>query len=552
MLLDRDKQKNPLKAALSACRFGYVVVLTFGFVINMLMLAMPLYMIQVFDRVLSSQHVETLLFLTVAAGLALFILGVLETVRSRLLTRIGNWLDRTMSGELIRASISAALAGFDANAQALRDLRTIRNFITGGLKAVLDLPWSPLFIAALWLLHPWLGWFAIGAGALLLVTAAVNELAARNPAQEANSARVTNENLTEQAIRNADVIEAMGMLPNFLHDWSQRNGTVMELYRKAGDWNAALLGFTRFARLFAQVGILGLGAYLVIHGELTAGGMIAGSILLSRALAPLEQMIGAWRSMVAARGARKRIGVLVEGMPARNEPMQLPEPNGKLSCEDVWFAPNKEMEPTLKGIRFELEPGEVMALTGATAWGKMTLCKTLVGSWRPNTGHVRLDAADVHEEWPSETLGTQIGYLPQDVELFATTIKGNISRLAADPEPRAVVAAANAAGVHEMILSLPYGYDTSIGPSGVFLSGGQRQRIGLARALYGRPRLIVLDEPNSNLDSSGDEALVDAIEAAKHWGSTVIVVTHNPRILRPADKVMVLDNGKIQALVRRD
>ena len=545
MTPETRKQADPLKAALRQCRLGLVYLIAFGFVINLLFLVAPLYMLQVFDRVLASQRMETLLMLTAIAGFALLIMGVLETVRSRIQTRMGNWLDRTMSGEMIRASVGAALAGYNANAQALRDLGTLRGFIAGGLRAILDLPWSPLFIAALWLLHPWLGWFAAGFAVLLLILAILNEWVAKRPAQDANIARVTNESLVEQAIRNADVLQAMGMMPRFLRGWDDRNAGVLEQNLRAGDRNAVLFGITRFVRMFAQVGILGLGAYFVVHGELTAGGMIAGSILLTRALAPLEQVIGAWRGMVAARASRKRLKLLTSNIAPKERPMRLPVPKGAVACEDVWFAPREGMEPTLKGINLMLEPGEVMALMGPSASGKTTLCKVIVGSWAPTKGHVRLDGADVHQ-FESDVLGPYVGYLPQDVELFAATVKENIARLAPSPDSKAVVAAAEAAGVHEMILGLPQGYDTPIGPDGVFLSGGQRQRIGLARALYNRPRLIVLDEPNSNLDNAGEEALIEAIDAAKKWRSTVILVTHNTRVLRPVHKIMVLKDGERQ------
>ena len=545
--LARDDQGDPLHRALRQCRAGLLLLVGFGLFVNLLFLVAPLYMLQVFDRVLSSQRLETLLALTLIAGLALIVLGALEAVRGRIQTRMANWLDRNLSGELIRASVGAGLAGFDANAQALRDLGAITGFLSGGMKAILDAPWTPLFIVVLWLLHPWIGWFAAAFALVLFVLAMVNELAARRPAQQANGARVANENLVEQAIRNAEVLQAMGMLPRFLGHWDMRNAAVLEQNRRAGDRNAALLGASRFVRMFAQVGVLGLGAFLVINGELTAGGMIAGSILLGRALAPLEQILGAWRGMVSARAAGKRLKVLVTNMAVRERPMRLPAPRGKLVCEDLWFSPRPGMEPTLKGIDLVLEPGEAMALMGPSAAGKTTLCRVLVGSWKPNRGAVRLDGSDVHH-WEADVLGPHIGYLPQDVELFAATVKENIARLDPDPDPVQVIEAAEAAGVHQMVLELPQGYDTPVGPAGVFLSGGQRQRIGLARALFGKPKLIVLDEPNANLDTAGEDALVAAIEAAKQWRSTVVLVTHNARMLRPVDKIMVLKDGEKQLL----
>ena len=547
--------QNPLQAAMRQCRRGVWILVGFGFVINLLYLVAPLYMLQIFDRVLSSQRVETLLLLTLIAGFALAIMGVLEMVRSRIQTRMGNWLDRILSGDLIRASIDAALHGVAANAQAVRDLGTIRGFIAGGLRTVLDAPWAPLFVIVLWLVHPWLGMFALGCAVLLLVLALVNEFVARKPAQESNSARVANESLVEQALRNADVLRAMGMTDRLVQNWDRQNENVLSRNQTAGDRNSLLFGIARFARMLAQVGILGLGAYLVIRVELTPGGMIAGSILLGRALAPIEQLTGAWRSVIAARLAHDRLQVLVAGMPPAERTMRLPAPTGALACEDLWYAPRPTVEPILKEINFKLPAGEMVAIMGASAAGKSTLCKVLVGSWRPSKGYVRLDATDLHR-WEPDKLGPYIGYLPQDVELFAATVWENISRLALDPNTSAVIAAAKVAGVHDMILSLPQGYDTMIGSGGVFLSGGQRQRIGLARAMYspfGRhPRLIVLDEPSSNLDALGDQALIAALETMKKWGSTVVMVTHNMRLLGPADKIMVLHEGRVQAMGARE
>jgi PrtD family type I secretion system ABC transporter len=547
--------KKTLKTALRQCRSGALILIGFGFVINLLYLVAPLYMLQVFDRVLASQQVETLVLLTLIAAFALLIMGVLEMVRSRIQNRIGNWLDRVLSGDLIRASVNAALHGVAANAQAVRDLGTVRAFITGGLRAVLDLPWSPLFLAALWLLHPWLGWFSAVFAVILIVIAATNELVARKPAQESQSARVANENLVEQAIRNADTLRAMGMTTRLLQGWDRNNENVLENNLRAGDRNSILFGTARFARQVAQIGILGLGAYLVILGELTAGGMIAGSILLGRALGPIEQITGGWRGLVLAQGAMKRLKMLILHMPEEEHTMRLPVPTGALACDDVWFAPDPQAEPILKEIDFQLNAGEALAIMGSSAAGKSTLCKVLVGSWKPSKGVVRLDSTDLHR-WEPEKLGPYIGYLPQDVELFPTTVWENISRLALSPIPNAVVSAAKAAGVHEMVLSLPQGYDTPIGVGGHFLSGGQQQRIGLARTLYspfGRhPRLIVLDEPSSNLDAPGDQALVAAIETMKEWGTTVIIVTHNMRLLGPVDKIMVLNDGRIQAMGARE
>ena len=550
-----DPQAN-LQKALAQCWHGARLLAGFGLVINLLYLVSPLYMLQIYDRVLASQRVETLVALTVVAGMALAIMGVLEMVNSRIQTRMGNWLDRTLSGDLIHASVGAVLQGHAANAQAVRDLGTIRGFVASGLRGFLDLPWMPLFIGAVWLIHSTLGYFAAAAGLVLFLLALVNELLARKPARQANQSRVSNESIVEQAIRNADVLRAMGMLGRLVRLWNDANREVLEQTRRAGDRNAVLFGMTRAARQFAQVGILGLGAYFVIHGEMTAGAMIAASILMGRALAPIEQVTGAWRNFQGTLAAHKRLKLLVGGTTAVERTMPLPAPKqAAIACEGIWFAPKPGLEPVLKSIDFKLAAGDSVALMGPSAAGKTTLCKVLVGSWKPNKGTVRLNGADLHR-WSADELGPHLGYLPQDVELFAATVKENIGRLQAEPDPAAVVTAARAAGVHEMILGLPQGYDTLIGPGGHFLSGGQRQRLGLARALFGPngalPAFIVLDEPNSNLDGAGEEALVAAIETIKRAGSTLVLVTHNSRLLRSLDKVLMLNQGQMQAFGPRD
>lgn len=552
MSAGRGPGDDPLRRALRRCSRALWIVLGFGLVINLLFLVTPLYMMQVYDRVLASQRAETLLMLTLIAAFALLILGVLEAVRGSLLVRIGNWLESVTSADLIRASVGAALTGGNVNAQALRDLNTLRQFITGSLKPFLDLPWTAVFLGALWIVHPALGWFALAAAAVLLVLALLNQLLTSRAARAANAARVANEASAEQVVRNADVLAAMGMLPRFIDGWMARHAGVLALNRRSGDGAALLLGATRFARLLAQSGILGLGAWLAISGDMTAGTIVAGSILMGRALAPIEQSVAAWSAVVAARNARARLRALTVVFEDDDEPMALPPPVGQVAGEDLWYQPPNAAEPVLKGISFAVAPGEAMAIIGPSASGKSTLCKILAGAWHPTKGHVRLDAADLHTEWPSAQRGAHIGYVPQEIEFFAATVKENIARLAADPAPEAVVAAARAAGVHEMILALPRGYDTAIGPGGHVLSGGQKQRIALARALYGEPRLILLDEPDSNLDGAGEAALAEAIRAATQWPGTVVLVTHNPRLLRLVDKVMLLDHGTMRAYGSRD
>jgi PrtD family type I secretion system ABC transporter len=548
----RQAPASPLEQALRELRPGFALLVVFSCGINLLILASPLYMWQIYDRVLASGRVETLVFLTLITAAALLALGALDAVRGHILGRMGRWLDRRLTPDLITASLRRTLRGEAAGGQALRDLATVRNVLAGpGVSALLDAPWAPAFIVIIALMHPLLGLVAVGAALALLAVAVVNEAASRRPLQDAAQRSIRAMQRAEVAIRNADVVLAMGMRRDFIRRWSALNEEALALQLKAGDRNATLVGLSKFLRMLVQVLILGVGAWLVLQNDLTAGGMIAASILLGRALAPIEQSIAAWKSLVAARDARDRLSALFARLPPEPLGMRLPTPLGRLSCEQVVYAPPGRLEPVLRGVSFAVEPGTGLGIVGPSAAGKSTLCKILVGTWQPTRGSARLDGADLFA-WNADLVGRHIGYLPQDVELFAGTVAENIARLGADPDPDAVVAAAQAAGVHEMILALPQGYDTEIGEAGGHLSGGQRQRIGLARALYGRPRVVVLDEPNASLDGDGETALLRALFTAKAWGATVVIVAHQPRILAPVDQLLLLRQGAVEAFGPRD
>jgi len=545
-------QPNVFLVAIRECKSGFLLLGSFSFFINLLVLTPTLYMMQVYDRVLGSGRIETLVFLTVIAAAAYMVLGALEAVRGRVLIRVGRWLDRRLSPLLIDMSMRGVLYGLPANAQALRDLAQVRGFLSGvGITALFDVPWSPIFIAVIWVLHPLLGAFALAAAIILGGIAILNEYLSRRSLRSAAALSIANTQKADAAVRNADVFHAMGMLPGFLAGWTRSNDESLAMQTAASDTNATILGISKFFRIFVQSAILGLGAFVVLQQEMTSGGMIAGSILLGRALAPVEQAIGSWKNLVAARDAYERLKRLAERLPPPPPSMPLPAPQGRLTCEQVVFVPRGRETPILQGVSFAMEPGEAIGIIGPSAAGKSTLCRLLVGSWQPTRGHVRLDGADVFS-WPSEQLGPYVGYLPQTVELIGTTVADSIARLSPDPDPDAIVEAARTAGVHEMILRLPKGYETEIGDGGSILSGGQRQRIGLARALYRQPRLVVLDEPNASLDAEGEDSLIGAINRVKGWGGGIIIVAHQPRILQPVDKLLVLRDGKVELFGPRD
>jgi PrtD family type I secretion system ABC transporter len=427
----------------------------------------------------------------------------------------------------------------------------LRAFISSeGVFPILDAPWTLAFIAVIWLLHPWLGVLALLGTVLLFGLALGSEMVMRTSLGEANERWMAAQRRSETALRNAEVVHAMGMLPALLRRWHADNDRALDQHAQASDRGAAIVGMAKFLRLFIQVGILGLGAYLVLRGELTAGGMIAGSILLSRALAPVEQAIGAWKGLVAARASHERLQALLRRHREAAPAMRLPAPEGRVSVERLVFTPPEGDRPTLKYLEFELAAGDVLAVVGPSGSGKSTLCRLIAGIWAPASGHVRLDGAPVHT-WDRADFGRHVGYLPQDVELFAGTVRDNIARMTDAPD-EAVIEAARLAGAHDMILRLRDGYATEIGPQGAVLSGGQRQWIGLARAMFGKPRLVVLDEPYASLDQAGEAALIEAIGRLKARGTTVILVAHRPSLLVHVDKLLVLREGNAVLFGPRD
>lgn len=535
-----------LRDVIAPFRSAFLAAGAFSLAINLLVLTSPIYMMQVFDRVVTSGHLDTLAWLTVLAAAAYAAYGALETVRGSILARLGAWLDRSLARRLITAGLSAGLAGQPTGTQPLRDLAQVRGFLAGpAMSSFFDAPWAPVFLAILWFMHPWLGAFALAAAALLLGLMVAGELLTRNPVREGETGQMRAFTIGDAVLRNGELVHAMGLMPALLSRWQKEQDGALKSQQSATDYTLLLQGLTKGIRLLVQTAILGLGAWLVVRGELSSGGMIAASILLGRALAPVDQLLGSWKQFVSVRDCWRRVAALLNRFPAVAGTMPLPEPVGALSVEALTYFPPNSDRAALRGISFALKPGQSLGIIGPSAAGKSTLCRLLVGALTPSTGHVRLDHADL-TAWNRAEIGPHIGYLPQDVALFAGTVGENIARMG-DADPEKIVKAARLAHVHEMILRLPQGYETRLDNGAVQLSGGQRQRLGLARALYGDPKLLVLDEPNSNLDSEGDAALLAALAAVKQQGCTVITVGHRPSMLEHADLLMYLRDGMVQS-----
>lgn len=544
--------KSEILDVLLAFRGVFLYVGLFTFIINMLMLVPSIYMLQVYDRVLNSRNAETLLMLTLLMLLLYVMMSALELIRSRVLVRLGANLDKRLNGRIFTATFEYSLRAATGNpAQALSDLSAVRQFLTGqGVFAFFDAPWFPIYLAVIFLLHPLLGVFSLIGAAILLGLAFLTEKITKAPLAQANAEAMAANNATNANLRNAEVIEAMGMLPDIQRRWLEKNEKVLALQALASDRAGLISAVTKFVRITLQSMILGAGALLVIQGELTAGGMIAASILMGRTLSPVELAIGTWKQLLSARSAYDRLNRLLSTFPARAISMSLPKPSGRVSVASLIAVPPGSNIPILRGVSFEILPGEVVGVIGASASGKSTLARLLMGIWPPHSGSVRLDGADVFT-WNKEELGPYVGYLPQDVELFDGSIAENIARFG-EINAELIIEAARKAGVSEMILHFPKGYDTPIGVGGSVLSGGQRQRIGLARALYGDPSLIVLDEPNANLDDAGEKALVVAVQQLKAEGKTVVLITHRTSIIGVVDKLVLLQAGATQLYGPRD
>lgn len=537
----------PLFKALGDYKSILISVGCFTALINVLMLVPSIYMLQVYDRVLSSQNETTLVMLTLmVVGFFAFI-GVLEVVRSFIVIRIGSQLERRFNLQVYKAAFERNLQRGEGHAgQSLGDLTHIRQFITGpALFAFFDAPWFPIYLLVIFLFNVWLGVLASAGAVLLIALACLNEYLTKKPLSEASGYSQQSTQLATSHLHNAETIQAMGMLSALRKRWFQVHSRFLGLQNKASDTGSVISSLSKSLRLCLQSLVLGLGALLVIKGDMTPGMMIAGTILMGRVLSPIDQLIAVWKQWSSAKLAYQRLDGLLREFPPQAEHMALPAPKGQVSFEQVSAGPPGRRVATLQQVNFSLAAGEVLGVLGASGSGKSTLARVLVGVWPTLAGTVRLDGADIHR-WDRDDLGPHIGYLPQDIELFSGSIADNIARFR-EADPDLVVRAAQQAGVHELILRLPQGYDTVLGDDGSGLSGGQKQRVALARALYGGPRLIVLDEPNSNLDTVGEAALASAIMQMKAQGSSVILVTHRSSALAQADKLLVLNEGRLQA-----
>lgn len=540
---------SELNGVLVKSRNAFLGAFVFSMIINLLMLNGSMFMLQVYDRILPSRSIATLVGLSAIVLVLFAFQGLLEIIRGRLLGRVGAALDETLSERTYDAMVRSTISRSAANdgGQPLRDLEQIRSFLSGaGPGALFDLPWMPLYVLVCYAFHPWLGIAALCGAALLLVLTILAEALGQKPARLAMGHAAQRNIVSESSRRNAEVLVSMGMLRPLTRIWGQTSDKLLRAQERATDLTGTLSAITRMMRMVLQSGVLALGAYLVIVGEASPGVIIASSILVARALAPVELATANWKNFIAARQSWRRLATLLSEVPAESDPYPLPPPTGMVTVNALSLSPPGTDVLALHGINFTLSAGSGLGIIGRSGSGKSSLARALVGVWPGRLGSIRFDGATI-DQWSQETLGRHIGYLPQDVELFAGTVAQNIARFHQDADPQATIAAAKSAGVHNLITQLPDGYETQIGESGAKLSGGQRQRIALARAIYGDPFLVVLDEPSSSLDAEGEEALAQTLLAIRKRNGIAIVVAHRPSALVGLDQVLVLADGRQRA-----
>ena len=541
------------QAALKGTKRLFLSLGLFSMFVNVLMLTGPLYMLQVYDRVLSSRSTATLLALTLLIAGLYIISGVLDYARGRIAARVGALVQTRLDPKVFEAGLSRAIVSGERGRpwSGLRDLEAVQRFMASPvLFALFDIPWTPLFVLAIFSFHPLLGWLAVGGGLLLVAISLANQRMTKRSTAEATATAMVSDAFAETVRQQAEVVQGLGMQRAVLARWQKNRNRALHANLLSADVVNQFSTLSKTLRFFLQSAMLGLGAYVVLRGEMSPGSMIAGSVLLGRALAPVEQLIGGWALVTRARQGWTSLETQLAKTPAEKQHLQLPVPQARVELAGVTVMPPEQQRPSLRSVSLKLAPGQALGVIGPSASGKSTLARTLTGIWKPVQGTVRLDGADIDHYGPD--LGRYIGYLPQDIALFDGTVAENIARLAVEPDPMKVVEAAKKAGAHEMILKLPDGYDTQILVGGARLSGGQRQRIALARAMYGDPALVVLDEPNSNLDGEGGEALMHAIRAIKADGRIVVIMAHRPAAISECDLLLVLHEGVVQAFGPRD
>jgi len=544
MITKLQNTKDEIAKVLLTFKRTFVTVGVFSAISNLLMLVPSLYMLQVYDRVLNSRNELTLLMLTVLMLFAYMMTSGLDLIRSFVLVRVGARFDMQLNKRVYTAAFEQNLkaAGISAG-QSLTDLTNLRQFLTGNaLFAFFDAPWFPIYLIVIFIFEPSLGVFALCGTVVLVALAIINERVTRAPLSEANNMAIISGQLATNNLRNAEVIESMGMLQNLMGRWFKLHSRFLHLQAVAGEKAGIIGAVTKFVQTSLQSLVLGFGALLVLENKMSPGMMIAASILVGRALAPVQQLIGVWKSWSSTRSAYERLSKLLQENPERSAGMELPAPTGVVTVDSVTAMPPGTKNMVLKGVSFAIGSGDVLGIVGPSGCGKSTLARLLVGVWPANMGKVRLDGADIYQ-WNKDQLGPHIGYLPQDIELFGGSISENIARFG-NVDPEKVVLAAKRAGVHDMILQMPKGYDTLLGDGGAGLSGGQKQRLGLARAMYGDPALLVLDEPNSNLDEVGEAALVQAINDLRSRGKTIVLVTHRTSAIAVTTKLLVMRDGQ--------
>lgn len=540
-------KRDPMTEWREAIKGTLLIVVAFSVVVNLLMLTMPLYLFQISDRVLTSKSLDTLVMLSILAVGLIGVLSLLDVMRRMILGRLSIMTEAMLGGPVLGSIVSSAPTGAGGDTQPLRSLHHLRAFISSPtMLLIFDAPLAPLYFIVIFLIHPLLGALVLFAGIVLALTAVANQVVTVKPLSNASTSLSAADAHGDAIARNAQVINAMGMFDETLRQWGSEQSRSMQHQLEGQERNVFVSGASKFVRLIAQISILGLGAYLALQGELTGGMMIAASIIAGRALQPLEGMIEGWRQVMQARQAYINVKRAVMSLQSQSDRLMLPRPKGRVSVERLLVLPTGSKEPILNGISIEIDAGEIVAIVGPSGSGKSTLAKTMVGCLYPTAGKVRLDGTELRN-WDRRQFGQAIGYLPQEVELFPGTIKENVCRMRTDLADEDIVAAASIAGVHDMISRLPDGYETMLDRSGSPLSGGQKQRIALARAFFGRPALVVLDEPNSNLDSSGEQALTETLQRAKAEKVTVVVVTQRPALLNIVDKVLVLRGGRAEA-----